>query len=104
MCDDHNNITSSSSIEEGRRIRNRIDACISSLITLIDENEHINPETIFTPQESFNNKLKHKISNDTVFDPSIKIPITKTLKPTINRYYLLNIDTLNIQGFNNSAK
>src|ERR1043165_4442225 len=103
MCDTPNNNASSSTTEERQRIITRIDTRIASLITPIDENEHINLEYCSTLQDSFTNKLKRKLEDSTV-DTSVKLPNNKTMKPTINQYYPVNIATINVRGLNDHIK
>src|ERR1044071_4249917 len=99
MCDNQHNDTFSSSVEERRRIRNRIDQCISSLITIADENEHINLHLSDQPPNSFTNILKRKLDED-ITTPDPKSRSLKHPKPTVNRYFPINIATINTRGFN----
>ena len=58
MCDDPIDNTSSSSLEEERRFDNKIDQRILSLITIANENEHIDSHLRNYTSESFTNILK----------------------------------------------
>src|ERR1044072_3073835 len=103
MCDTQHNNASSLSTEERQRIINRIDTRISSLITPIDGNEHINSLLENFSQDVFAATLKRKhdeleISN--ISDTSR----SKIAKPTVTKYYPINIASINVRGFNDSVK
>ena len=103
MCDTQHYNASSSSTEERQRITNRIDSRISSLITPIDGNEHINLEISATDNYSFVKKLKRKHDNDNI-TTSVSSKSNKTPKQTVNKYFPVNIATLNVRGFNDDVK
>src|ERR1043165_5562747 len=103
MCDTQNNNASSSSTEERRRITNRIDTRISSLITPIDENEHINSFVNTTNDLNFADILKRKL-DDSTLNESSSPSTSKIPKLATTRYYPINIATLNVRGLNDSVK
>src|ERR1044071_3167757 len=94
---------SSLSAKERQRIINRIEQRICFLITPVNENEYLDPQINTIIQDSFNDKLKRKLAESTI-DPTIKTPSKKVLKPTINRYFPVNIATLNVRGLNDQVK
>src|ERR1043165_8665651 len=98
MCDDPNINTSSSSSKERLRINNRIEARISSLITLIDENEHVNLTPPYISNYSFEQILKRKIT-DIPNDETSNDRATKTIRLTTMKYHPVNIVTINVRGF-----
>src|ERR1043165_4411663 len=104
MCDTQNNNASSSSTEERQRIINRIDTRISSLITPFDENEHINSHLTNFSQESFATILKRKHEDSITNNVSDTNRRKKIAKPTVTKYYPVNIASINVRGFNDPVK
>jgi exonuclease III len=103
MCDTQHNNTSSSSKEERLRIQNRIDACISSLITPIEESKHIYSNLTNSTNNSFATILKRKIEKTTDI-PLTDLRSRKAVKLTTTKYFPINIATLNVRGFNDPMK
>src|ERR1044072_2833556 len=103
MCDTPNNNASSSSSEERQQIINRIDTRIASLITPIDENDHIDSTFPQLNNYTFEQTLKRKIE-ETPTEGDSNDRSTKTVRLTTTKYHPINIATINVRGFNDPVK
>src|SRR5688572_28309367 len=98
MCDNQPNNAPSLLIEERRRLIDKIDTRIYNRYFNQDNtlDNSIYDKFIVEP---FENILKRKMDDNTPDHMTDRDVTNKKIKPTINKYFPVNIVTINVRGF-----